>query len=246
MREVLVAFILLISVSTISAQSLLAKRAFEDATRSASAGNFWQALKGYRTAWAALEKDDGEFAVKLRYNIGVCSYRIGQLETAKRELTAAARMSNGTHARAYYALGMTETALENWAAARIAFLKVLELDPHDGEAWFDLAIVYLALRDYDQAAAAFRMSIENESVDSALGHNNLGVIMAVKGELGSAEAAFEAAIRLTNGRLIEARKNLQFCLSLKTFGRELVAGVDLKLALRASRASAPGRIKENE
>jgi tetratricopeptide (TPR) repeat protein len=232
MRKLIFAAIFLFSVSTISAQSLLAKLAFEDATRFASAGDFKKALKSYQTAFAASENAEGDFAIKLRYNLGVCNYRIGRLESAKAELSTAVRLSKGDHQRAYYALGMTESALENWPAARASFLKALELDPRDGEAWFDLAFVFLALHDYDQAAAAFRKSIENKSVDSALGHNNLGVIMAMKFEYNAAENAFNAALRQSNGKLIEARMNLEFCRALRGNVPQLIARIELNFAKR--------------
>src|SRR5688572_28685877 len=175
MRTFIIAITFLFSVSAVSAQSPLAKRAFDEGTRSANAGDFQKALKSYRTASVASSDSAGEFRAKVRYNLGVCYYRTGQLEAAAKELTAAIHLSDGRHERAYYALRMTRSALEDWHGARESFAKVLELNPRDGEAWFDLAFVYLALRDYDQAAAAFRKSIENKSVDSALGHNNLGV-----------------------------------------------------------------------
>jgi tetratricopeptide (TPR) repeat protein len=232
MRTFLIAITFLFSASVISAQSPLARRAFDEATRLANAGDFHKAVKGYRTASAASSDSANEFVVKVHYNLGVCYYRTGQLEAAVKELSSAVRLSDGSHQRAYYALGMTRSALEDWRAARDAFANALELNPRDGEAWFDLAFVYLALRDYDQAAAAFRKSIENKSVDSALGHNNLGVIMAMRHDYAAAETAFGAALRLTDGRLIEARANLEFCRTLRNVPRDLVADVGFKIILR--------------
>ncbi len=127
---------------------------------------------------------------------------------------------------------MTESALENWPAARQAFLNALEIDPTDGEAWFDLAFVYLAERDYDNVAKAFRKAIENKSVDSALGHNNIGVIMAMKNDLAAAEKEFEAALMRSGGRLIEARKNLEFCRALGMRRTELIGKSGFSFALR--------------
>jgi tetratricopeptide (TPR) repeat protein len=231
MRTLLFVFALIFAGS-VMAQSPMVSRSFNDATRSANAGEFEKALTGYRLALIATEGEPGEFAVKIHYNLGVCHYRLGQLTAARSEFTTAIRLAKGQHQRALYALGMTESALENWPAARRAFLNVLDIDPADGEAWFDLAFVYLAERDYDNVAKAFRKAIENKSVDSALGHNNIGVIMAMKNDLASAEKEFEAALLRSGGRLVEARKNLEFCRTLSTRRRELIGESEFIFALR--------------
>ena len=233
MGAILILISLIFSVSIASAQTPLAKRAFEEATRLAEAGEFERAVKGYRSVIAAGEEEKGEFAAKVRYNLGVCYYRTGQLKAASKELNTAIRISGDDHHRAYYALGMTETALENWPAAKAAFLKAIELKPDDGEAWFDLAFVYLAEHDYQRAAVAFRRSIENRSVDAALGHNNLGVIIAMSFRFDDAAVEFERALDMSNGRLIAARSNLAFCKGMRG-GRvkELLAVSDLTFAVR--------------
>ncbi len=233
MRISLITIILFVLTSAAAGQSLLAKRAFDEGTRLANAGDFGGALRSYRRALTA-DGAEGEFGLKLRYNIGVCYYRVGQLKAARSELTAAIGLSNGQHQRAFYALGMTESALENWPAARAAFLASIDLAPQDGEAWFDLAFVYLAERDYNKAAAAFRKSIDNRSVDSAAGHNNLGVIMAIGFRYEAAEAAFEAALDLTNGQLAAARENLKLARALRNARGQLVAARGMNFAGRGS------------
>lgn len=238
MRIVLLVILSVFISSAISGQSLLARRAFEEGGRFANAGDFDKALKAYRRALTAFAGDDAEFGVKLRYNLGVCLYRTGQLKAAKSELNLAIRMSDGGHQRSFYALGMAESALENWPAARAAFLASLERSPQDGEAWFDLAIVYLAEHDYEKAAAAFRKSIENKSVDSALGHNNLGVILAVNREFEAAETAFNTALILSNGTLTEARMNRELCRKRAALGKDLVAA-ELILARRRTAGGSP-------
>lgn len=224
MRALFSIIAILFFTYVLPAQSPLAKRAFDDATRFAQDGNFGQALERYRIALASSNDSQDEFAAKLHYNLGVCYYRTGKLKEAAVELTAAIKFAKGRHTRAYYALGMTESARENWSAAKKAFLTSIDLKPKDGEAWFDLAFVYLAERDYDSAGVAFRRSIENRSVDSALAHNNVGVIMALKFDLTTAEESFTMAITLSSGRLIEAQRNLEFCRNLK--GKALIAKID--------------------
>jgi Flp pilus assembly protein TadD len=146
------------------------------------------------------------------------------LKEAVVEFNKAIRMGKGRLERTYYALGMAESALENWPAARNAFQKSLSIRPTDGEAWFDLAFVYLALRDHPNAAVAFRRSIEFRSVDAATGHNNLGVIMAMNFEFDKAEAEFHNALRLSNGRLAAARRNIEFVRSIGN--GKLIAAAD--------------------
>ena len=214
------------------AQSPMQSRSFGEATRFANAGEFEKALKGYRLALMAADEEPGEFAVKIHYNLGVCHYRLGRLKAAVSEFTAAIKLAKGSHQRAFYALGMTESALENWLAAGKAFLNALEINPADGEAWFDLAFVYLAERDYDNVAKAFRKAIENQSVDSALGHNNIGVIMAMKSDLAGAEKEFEAALLRSGGRLVEARKNLEYCRALNLRRGELIGKVEFSFPRR--------------
>ncbi|NOT46838.1 MAG: tetratricopeptide repeat protein [Acidobacteria bacterium] len=206
MRTLFSVITILLFSYLVPAQSQLAKRAFDEATQSAATGNFDQALRQYRSAVVAADESSPDFDIKLRYNLGVCYYRTGKLKEAAKEFTTAIEFARGRHRRAYYALGMTEAALENWQSAKKAFLSAVALEPKDGEAWFDLAFVYLAEHDYDSAAAAFRRSIENRTVDSALAHNNLGVIMAMKFDLAAAEESFNTAIALSNGRLIAAKQ----------------------------------------
>lgn len=231
MRTLLFLFTLMFAGSIV-AQSPMVSRSFNEATRFANAGEFEKALKGYRSALIASDEESGEFTVKIHYNLGVCHYRIGQLKAAASQFTTTIKLAKGRHQRALYALGMTESALENWPAARKAFLNALEINPSDGEAWFDLAFVYLAERDYDNTAKAFRKAIENESVDSALGHNNIGVIMAMKSDLPAAEQEFARALIRSGGRLVEARKNLEFCRAISLRGSVLIASVEFSFALR--------------
>ena len=220
MRFFLIAFLLIISGSPVLGQSLHALRAFDEATKFANSGDFRMALKGYRAARVLNEDESAEFTARIHYNLGVCLYRTNQLKPAVLEFNRAIKVG-GKPEKIYYALGMTESALENWPAAREAFLRAIAIRPDNGETWFDLAFVYLALRDHLSAANAFRKSIEFRSVDSALGHNNLGVIMAINFELDKAETEFHNALKLSGGRLAAARRNIDFCRSISN--RQLIA-----------------------
>ena len=221
MRFFIIAFFLIGSVAPAFGQSLHALRAFDDATKFANSGEFQMALKGYRSALMLNEDESTEFVAKIHYNLGVCLYRTNQLKPAVLELNKAVKIGGGKLEKAYYALGMTESALEDWQAAREAFLKAIAIRPDNGEAWFDLAFVYLALRDHPSAANAFRKAIEFRSVDAALGHNNLGVILAINFEFDKAEAEFHNALNLSSGRLTAARRNIEFVRSIGN--RQLIA-----------------------
>ena len=106
---------------------------------------------------------------------------------------------------------MAQKDLGNLKKAENAFLDALKIEKTDGEAWFDLALLYLQKQDLDAAAAAFENAIKFKSVASADARNNLGVIFALRHEFDSAEKEFEVALTLSNGKLSLARSNLQFC-----------------------------------
>ena len=212
MRTLSFIFILVFAVG-VSAQSPMLVRSFNDGTKSAKAGEFEKALKSYRTALmiAGNEQIGSDYLAKIHFNLGVCLYQLGRSAPAITELKAAIQLRNGEYQKAFYALGMAESQQENWSKARPAFLKAIKLNKADGEAWFDMAFVYLAEKDFEKAGQAFRNSIQYKSVDSALSHNNVGVILAMKSEFSLAEKQFETALLLSAGRLVEARNNLEYC-----------------------------------
>ncbi|MGH9949716.1 MAG: tetratricopeptide repeat protein, partial [Pyrinomonadaceae bacterium] len=164
-----------------------------------------------------------DYLAKIRFNLGACLYRSNKAKEAVPEFSSAIRLRKGNYQRAYYALGMAESEQKNWANARRAFLDAIKLNKADGEAWFDLAFVYLAEKDFEHAEQAFQKSIVYNSVDSALGHNNVGVILAMKGDFAAAVKEFENALNFSQGRLIEARNNIEFCKALSSNRPELVA-----------------------
>ncbi|MEO7674012.1 MAG: tetratricopeptide repeat protein, partial [Pyrinomonadaceae bacterium] len=186
----------LIFTSGAMAQSPLLSRAFNEATAFAGRGEFEKAAKGYKTSLIIASDEDmpTSYLGKIHYNLGVCSYRLRKPAEASIEFDRAIKLSHGKYQRAFYGLGMARMEQKDWPAARHAFLEALKQNGSDGETWFDIAVVYLAEQDYENAEHAFRQSIVNKSVDAALGHNNIGVIMAMKSDLVSAEKEFEAAL----------------------------------------------------
>lgn len=204
---------LLMFAVAISAQSPAAKQSFDDGTRSARNGEFEKALASYRAALAASKNDaiDLKFLARLHYNLGACEYRLGRADKAINELATAIEFRGGEYPQAFYALGMAETDRENWPKARQAFLEALKDGAKNAEAWFDLAFAYIREEDFENAETAFRKAIAHKSVDTPLGHNNIGVILAMRGDIAAAKKEFVTAFRTSGGRLKMAEDNLKFC-----------------------------------
>ncbi len=213
-RIILSIFVILTGlVFSVSAQSFGARQTFEKGINLANAGKYETALGDFKRSLrlAEIEDADNDFRAKIHFNIGVCLYQLKQNKQAAAEFEQAVKLNKGDYEKAFYALGMAEAELKNWQSAEAAFRGAIGLNKRNGEAWFDLAFVYLAQNDFDAARIAFQRSIEFKSVATSIGHNNLGVIFAINGDLTSAVKEFEIALKLSNGKLPEAEHNLQFC-----------------------------------
>lgn len=239
MRTLLFVFIMVLAIG-VSAQSPILQRTFNDGTKSAIAGEFEKALKSYKTALMISENEQlgGYYLAKIHFNLGVCLYRLDKTKQAVLEFNTAIKLRKRDYQRAYYALGMAESQNRNWPEARAAFQKALKINTSDGEAWFDLAFVYLAEKDFENAGRAFRNSISHNSVDSALSHNNVGVILAMSGEFAAAEREFETALLSSGGRLIEAKNNLEYCKARSRYRPELLAKLEFSTKTRSLRISS--------
>ena len=236
MRNLSLIFLFLFAVS-VSAQSPSVTRSFSEGTRLANAGEFEKALSSYRAALGGSEsvRSDNDFLARLHYNLGVCEYRLNRPDKAIEEFNLAIKIKAGNYARAFYALGMAESARENWQGARLAFLETLELNGTNGEAWFDLAFAYLEEGNFTAAETAFRNSIIHKSVDTALSHNNVGVFLALRGEFSSAEKEFETALKSSGGKLVLARNNLEYCRARERERSGLSARGGLEITARDKR-----------
>jgi len=221
--------ILTAMVFSISAQSLATRQVFEKGIGLANEGKFETALGNFKKTltFAEIEDADADFRAKIHFNIGVCLYRLKQSKQAVSEFEEAIKLAKGDYEKSFYALGMAEAELKNWQAAEKAFRGAIRLNKQNGEAWFDLAFVYLAQKNYDSAKQAFQKSVELKSVASPVGHNNLGVILAIGGDIDSAMKEFETALKKSNGKFAVAERNLQFCKSLgQNFSQDLVAKLE--------------------
>lgn len=223
MRVLLLTFVLVFSISA-NAQSPTVTNLFAEGTKQSNAGRFEEALKNFKTALFIAENEyvGAAYRARVQYNIGVCYFRLNRFDPAIDHFKAALILK-ADYTRAHYALGMAEMKKRRAVAAVSSFKTVLELDPKNGEAWFDLAFASLILNDLETAENAFARSIEFGSIDANLSHNNIGVILALKGDLAAAEDEFATAIELSGGRLTEAKRNLEFCRSKHAGKIELVA-----------------------
>ncbi|MEP6900790.1 MAG: tetratricopeptide repeat protein [Actinomycetota bacterium] len=232
MKRIIFSIFIILSllVFSVSAQTG-AQAAFEKGMNSAQSGKYETALAEFQTSLAFAESDHtkNEFLAKIHFNIGVCLYQLKQNKQAVPEFEQAVKLNGGDYEKAFYALGMTQAELKNWQAAEQAFRGAIGLNRRSGEAWFDLAFVYLAQNDFDSARNAFQKSVQYKSVASPVSHNNLGVISAINGDLTSAVKEFEKALKESNGKFTVAERNLQFCKSLgQNLSGDLVAKLEFK------------------
>jgi tetratricopeptide (TPR) repeat protein len=222
--------ILTVSVFSINAQTAATRQTFEKAVSSAIEEKFEAALDDFKKSLTLAEIEDAgaEYRAKIHFNIGVCYYRLKQNAPAIAELEEAIKLARGDYEKAFYALGMAQAELKNWKEAETAFRGAIRLNKRNGEVWFDLAFVYLAQSDYSAARAAFEKSVEYKSIAAPVGHNNLGVILAIGGDITAAVREFETALKQSGGKFTVAERNLQFCKSLgQNFSGDLVAKLEL-------------------
>ena len=188
----------------------------------AKKGNYEKALENFHAVLNS--RPELKLSAQMHYNIGVCLYHLNQPEKAVDEYQAAIKLGGGKYQKYFYALGMAEAVLGENAKAKAAFSEVVKLNKNDGEAWFDLAMVLLAEKDYDSAIVAFENAVENNSISTVDAINNIGVIAAIKGDVNTAEINFKKALILSQGNSREAEDNLKICAKFKRQNyKELVA-----------------------
>lgn len=95
-------------------------------------------------------------------------------------------------------------------SATTVFEDILRVDPRNGEAWYNLAMVRFGQNQFGEAERAFARAAELMPSDAET-WNNLGVARFHNGRIAEAKACFERALALdpTND---DARQNLGDCL----------------------------------
>lgn len=224
--------ILTVASSAFAQETPFVNQSFEAGNAAARKQQYERAIEKYRATRLRAETarlNDAQLA-KIHFNIGVCFYHLKQTNEAVAEFTEAIKLSKRQYQAAFYALGMTQKDLKNWREAAAALRDALEIDKTNGEAWFDLAIIYLEEKDFTEAAKAFENSIKYKSINAPDAHNNLGVIAALGNDWVAAEKRFVTALLNSNGKSIEANNNLQFC----KFYKRNFSGKDLSAKLEFS------------
>lgn len=235
MRVIL--FVCVLSFS-VFAQSPTLNRTIKSGNDLANERKYEQAIETYRTAkiLAETERLNGSFLAKIYFNTGVCLYHLKRTNEAVAEFNEAIKLSERQYQKAFYALGMAQKDLQNRREAETAFQAALKLEKTNGEAWFDLALVYLETKNFAAARTAFENSIEFQTANVADALNNLGVIAALMGDWDSAELKFKSALLKSSGESVEAKANLQFC----KFYKQQIKGKDWLAKLEFSRTNERG------
>jgi tetratricopeptide (TPR) repeat protein len=225
MKTLLIFILLILSSASVPAQT--AKQSFNKATQAAKAGNYEQALALYQKALETADSNASPgFLTKIHYNLGVCFFHSNQPAQAVKQYERAIELSGGSYHRVFRALGLAQRDLKNWKAAKESLVKAVRISgEHDGEAWFDLAMILIEEKDFISAAEAFKQAIKNKSAALAASHNNLGVILALNNDFPAAEKEFEIALQKSDGKFWEAKNNLDFCRQ-RAMNKELQAKLE--------------------
>lgn len=235
--RITVFLIIFLSAATAFGQSPQTFELFENGMAVSRLGEHQQALRNFEQALvrATNENAGDKFLAKIHYNLGVSRYQLGRLVPAVIDFENAIALANDRYEKASYALGLTLTELGDLTKAERAFLDTLAVNKRNGEAWFDLAFVYLNRKEYVPAEAAFSNAIKFGTVDKAIGHNNLGVLLVIKGDPNAAERHFRNAITASSGTFHGAVMNLEKCRKIIGGREKLIAITDFMFTLQRSK-----------
>lgn len=209
MRLLVISFVILSAIAA-NAQSTRSLESFEIGLNAIERGDNAAALAEFTVTLAQIEREGASdrFFSKVHYNLGVSYYRLRQLEKAASEYEKAERFAQGSYERASYALGLARSELRDWPAAEKAFKRAVIQNNRNGETWFDLGFVYVSTGKNDKAIHAFKQAVKFGTGQTAICHNNIGVLLAMAGRTIDAEAEFRKAIEVSGGELKEAKENL--------------------------------------
>ncbi len=160
----LFAFILLPAVH--NAQSTDALQAFEKAVAESRHGNHAEALNGFEATLAIIERDHSSdaFFAKVHFNAGVSLYHLDREFESAAHLEKALGYARGRHAKAYYVLGLIGLESNDLQLAEKSLKAAAMLDNRNGDAWYDLSRVYVALDRPEKAKRAFEKAVKNGAV----------------------------------------------------------------------------------
>src|SRR5687768_15608569 len=159
---VLFAVLMLLPVFT-NAQSTDALQTFEKAVAASREGNHAEALSRFESTLTIIERDHSSdaFFAKVHYNAGVSLYHLDRTFEAAIHLEKALRYTKGRHAKAFYLLGVIGLESNDLGLAEKALSNAVALDNRNGEAWYDLSRVYVALDEPVKAKRAYDRARRN-------------------------------------------------------------------------------------
>lgn len=173
-------------------------------------GQYERAIFEYR---AALQWP-GAHEARAHFNIGVCHHRRGRLREAVAQYRAALKLRHDQYPSASYALGIALRDTQEERAAREAFAQTVQASGgKHAAALFELGLIAQRAGDEQAATAYYQKALAQDRLPA--GHNNLGVILARRGQLEEAMQEFETALARAHGQFAEARHNLRLCRQLR-------------------------------
>ena len=187
------------------------REAMEQGAQFFSRGNYEMAILQYRIAvqWP------GDHVAMAHFNVGVCQHRLGRLGAAVDEYRAALKAKNNEYFKAAFALGLALEDLYDWARAKDAFALAVKIShARDAEALFQFARLLAHAGEYEFALKYLRQAIKFAPRNFPGGHNNLGVLLALRGQYNEALNEFDLAVQQSAGKSLEAQYNLELCRNL--------------------------------
>jgi tetratricopeptide (TPR) repeat protein len=219
-KLMLAVILVVFSVVTASAQVAWsdAQGAIKRGNEKFARGQYEEAIKEYRRT----TQTAGTVYAQSLYNIGVCYFELGRNEDAIGMYRRAVEARGGHYPKASYALGVALEIAGRLDEAGEAYKRaVTESEGKYTEAGLAVAHYRLALiagrsGAYEKAAALFRETVARSKEQFPAVHNNLGVMLALSGQVAEAEREFELALRQAPKGFEEAAHNLELCRLLLT------------------------------
>src|ERR1700752_2253012 len=192
-RFLLAALLLIFSTLVIKAQTIDSTSAIRRGNELVAKEKYEEAIEVYQT----IPSDAGEAYAQSLYNIGVCNYELLRTERAI-----------SFYRRALEELGGRDEA-------RQAFYHAVNVsNAKFAPATYKLGVMSANEGDFETAMRLFKRAAASDGPHVAASHNNLGVMLALMGQLNAAEKEFLIALRQTEGRLPDAAHNLKLCHAL--------------------------------
>ena len=166
MRSFVLLAVLILLPTLAPGQSTDALQTFEKGVAESRRGNHAEALEGFQSTLAIIERDHSSeaFFAKVHYNAGVSLYHLDRLFESAAHLEKALGYAKGRYSKAYYVLGLISLESNDLKLAERSLKAAAGLDNRNGELWYDLTRVYIALDEPVKAKRAFEKAVKNGAV----------------------------------------------------------------------------------